>query len=203
MKEFLRSKVYALSQYLEMLLSLILGIVIAILAGKLLLDVFNPAYIFAEEDVFTYYLENAMNLAVGVELIKMLCMHSPGTVIEVLLFAIARQVVVSHSSVVQTMVGILSIVVLFATRKYLFIPHDDVTRVTLRGSQTVTMANRFAKVRIPEADGRLLRDVIEKRIAEEEKSKEIGTCVDYDNFALCIAGMKDGRITRVDILKTN
>ena len=80
MKEFLRAKIFALSQYLEMLLSLILGLVIVILAGKLLMDVFNPQYIFAGEDVFAYYLETAMNLAIGVELIKMLCMHSPGTV---------------------------------------------------------------------------------------------------------------------------
>ena len=78
MKEFLRAKIFALSQYLEMLLSLILGLVIVILAGKLLMDVFNPQYIFAGEDVFAYYLETAMNLAIGVELIKMLCMHSPG-----------------------------------------------------------------------------------------------------------------------------
>lgn len=40
MKEFLRAKIFALSQYLEMLLSLILGLVIVILAGKLLMDVF-------------------------------------------------------------------------------------------------------------------------------------------------------------------
>ena len=58
----------------------------------------------------------------------MLCMHSPGTVIEVLLFAIARQVVVSHSSVTQTLTGVFAIVVLFATRKYLFIPHDEVEK---------------------------------------------------------------------------
>ena len=38
MKEFLRAKIFALSQYLEMLLSLILGLVIVILAGKLLMD---------------------------------------------------------------------------------------------------------------------------------------------------------------------
>ena len=37
MKEFLRAKIFALSQYLEMLLSLILGLVIVILAGKLLM----------------------------------------------------------------------------------------------------------------------------------------------------------------------
>ena len=203
MKEYLRSKVSALSQYLEMLLSLILGIVIIILSGKLLIEVFNPDLIMAQEDVFNYYLGHAMNLAVGVELIKMLCMHSPGTIIEVLLFAIARQVVVSHDSVVQTMAGVLAIAILFAVRKYLFIPHDDVTRVTLWGSQTVNMANRLAKVRIPDTDGKILRDVMEKRIERDGLSKEIGTCVDYDNFALCIASMKDGQITRVDILKTN
>ena len=191
MKEFLRAKIFALSQYLEMLLSLILGLVIVILAGKLLMDVFNPQYIFAGEDVFAYY----------VELIKMLCMHSPGTVIEVLLFAIARQVVVSHSSVTQTLTGVFAIVVLFATRKYLFIPHDEVEKITVRGSMTVAMANRVAKIKIPETDGKLLRDVIEKRICEESLSKEIGTCVDYDNFALCIASIREGKVTRVDILK--
>ena len=194
MKEFLRAKIFALSQYLEMLLSLILGLVIVILAGKLLMDVFNPQYIFAGEDVFAYYLETAMNLAIGVELIKMLCMHSPGTVIEVLLFAIARQVVVSHSSVTQTLTGVFAIVVLFATRKYLFIPHDEVEKITVRGSMTVAMANRVAKIKIPETDGKLLRDVIEKRICEESLSKEIGTCVDYDNFALCIASIREGTI---------
>ena len=196
MKEFLRAKIFALSQYLEMLLSLILGLVIVILAGKLLMDVFNPQYIFAGEDVFAYYLETAMNLAIGVELIKMLCMHSP-----VLLFAIARQVVVSHSSVTQTLTGVFAIVVLFATRKYLFIPHDEVEKITVRGSMTVAMANRVAKIKIPETDGKLLRDVIEKRICEESLSKEIGTCVDYDNFALCIASIREGKVTRVDILK--
>ena len=76
MKEFLRAKIFALSQYLEMLLSLILGLVIVILAGKLLMDVFNPQYIFAGEDVFAYYLETAMNLAIGVELLKCFaCTH--------------------------------------------------------------------------------------------------------------------------------
>ena len=117
------------------------------------------------------------------------------------LFAIARQVVVSHSSVTQTLTGVFAIVVLFATRKYLFIPHDEVEKITVRGSMTVAMANRVAKIKIPETDGKLLRDVIEKRICEESLSKEIGTCVDYDNFALCIASIREGKVTRVDILK--
>ena len=38
---------------------------------------------------------------------------------------------------------------------------------------------------------------------EEGKEKAVGTCVDFDNFALCIASIHDDVITRVDILKTN
>ena len=48
-----------------------------------------------------------------------------------------------------------------------------------------------------------MREVIEKHLKEEDKEMSIGTCVDFDNFALCIASIHDGVITRVDILKTN
>lgn len=203
MRDYLQSKIYRLSYYLEMFISLILTLVILLLAGKLLVDVFDFGFLTGDADVFSYYLENALNLAVGVELIKMLCKHTPGTVVEVLMFAIARGIVVAHSSAWNTLIGVFCIVLLFATRKYLFIPHDDVTKVTLRGSQSVKMANVLAKVHIPETDGKLLRDVLEKRIAQEDKTRTVGTCVDYDNFALCIASVHDDVITRVDILKAN
>ena len=203
MKDFLQSKVYRFSFYIEMFISFILTLVIIVLAGRLLVEAFDMEFILGGENVFEYFLEKAMTLAVGVEFIKMLCKHTPGTIVEVLMFAIARHMIVSHASVWDTLVGVLCIAILFATRKYLFIPHDDVTRVTLRASQTVKMANALAKVHIPTTEGRTLREVIEKHLKEEDKEISIGTCVDFDNFALCIASIHDGVITRVDILKTN
>ena len=119
------------------------------------------------------------------------------------MFAIARQMIVAHASVWDTLIGVVCIAILFATRKYLFIAHDDVTRVTLRATQSVKMANALAKVHIPVSAGKTLRDVIEKHLQEEDKELAVGTCVDYDNFALCIASIHDDVITRVDILKTN
>lgn len=203
MKDFLLSKIYIFSFYLEMFISLILTFVIILLAGRLTIDVMSITFTSDQSEIFTYFLENAMNLAIGVELIKMLCKHTPGTVVEVLMFAIARQIVVDHSSIWVNLVGVICIAILFATRKYLFIAHDDVTRVTLRGSQSVRMANALAKVHIPVTDGKTLRDVIDKHLSDNNMDKNIGTCVDFDNFALCIASMHDGIITRVDILKTN
>lgn len=117
--------IYDAAKYLEMFLSILLAVVIVILAAKLVIQIFDISYFWNEQDVFSQFLGNVMNLAVGVELIKMLCIHTPETVVEVLLFAIARQLVVSHSSSVDTMIGVICIAVLFATRKYLFVSTDD------------------------------------------------------------------------------
>ncbi len=67
-----------------------------------------------------YFLENVMTLAIGVEFVKMLCTHTPGTVVEVLLFAISRQMIVEHQSSYESLAGIAAIAGLFAIRKFLF-----------------------------------------------------------------------------------
>ncbi len=201
MKHYLMEKMYGISYYLEIFISMILAVVIAFLSIRLAFDIFDMDLMLSEGEVFSFYLEKAMNLAVGVELIKMLCKHTPGTVVEVLLFAIARQVVVSHSAIVDTLVGVLCIVALFATRKYLFLPHDDVDKITLRGSQSVKLANRLAKIHIPAEETMLLRDVIAQKLQEEDHSVSVGACVEFDQFSLCIASMNQNKITRVEVLK--
>lgn len=67
-------------------------------------------------------LEHAFNLIIGVEFIKMLAKHTPGSAIEVLLFAIARQMVIEHTTPVENLVGIVTIALIFIIRKYLFVP---------------------------------------------------------------------------------
>ena len=123
-KKKILSKLYGISYYLEMFISLLLIVVIIFLSVKLVINIFDINFMLSNEDVFTYFMENAMSLAVGVELIKMLCKHSASTVVEVLLFAIARQIIVSHSSVINMVAGVLCIVALLATRKFLFLADD-------------------------------------------------------------------------------
>lgn len=203
MKDYLQSRFYGFSYYLEMFISLILTLVIIMLSGKLFLEIFDLNYVLSDTDSFQYFLASSMNLAVGVELIKMLCKHTPGTVVEVLLFAIARQIIIAHSSVYETLLGVVCIAILFATRKFLFIAHDEVTKITLRGSNNIRMANRLARIHIPDQDGPLLRDAITKRLTEEDRNMAVGACVDYHGFSLCISSINHDVITRVDILKNN
>ena len=68
---------------------------------------------------------SAMTIVVGVEFAKMLLLHSPRAVTDVLLFAIARQMVIEHTSAVENLIMVIAIAILFTIRKYLFIPGLD------------------------------------------------------------------------------
>ena len=68
---------------------------------------------------FNRVLSLALALVISIEFIRMLCKHTPETVIDVLLFAIARQIVVYHENPMDMFIGVVAIAGLFATKKYL------------------------------------------------------------------------------------
>lgn len=79
-----------------------------------------------EGGTFEIYIGNLMTTAFSiiiiVEFIRMLIRHSMNTVIEVLIFAIARGLVAGHQEPLNALISILAIAVLLACRKFLF--HD-------------------------------------------------------------------------------
>ena len=72
-------------------------------------------------DVSTF-LQRALDVVIGIEFIKMLAKHSPGSVLEVLLYAIARHMIVGHEDAVQNLVSVGAIALIFIIRKYFFVP---------------------------------------------------------------------------------
>ena len=55
----------------------------------------------------------------------MLIKHTPGSVVEVLLFAIARHAILAGGTALENLLTILSIAVIFAVRKFIFIESFD------------------------------------------------------------------------------
>ena len=118
MKMKLRKLMQQAASYVEIVLSAFLLIVIMFLAGKFIVE--SVLGIGCDNATLEYFLENVMTFAIGVEFVKMLCTHTPGTVIEVLLFAISRQMIVGHVSGFEVLAGVAAIAGLFATHKYLY-----------------------------------------------------------------------------------
>ena len=65
------------------------------------------------------YLHNILTILVGLEFVKMLIDMTPANTLEVLIVAIARQVIVSHDSPLSNVACVLCIAGLFATRRFL------------------------------------------------------------------------------------
>ena len=106
--------IYNISRYAEIALSMVILLVIALAGFRLIMEVADTSVMSMDTEFFSTFLSQALSLVVGVEFVKMLCQHSAQTVVEVLMFATA-----------QTLLGVLSIAVLFAIRKYLMTDNDD------------------------------------------------------------------------------
>ncbi len=118
MRKFLQDTVTELSYYLEIILSVILAFALLFFSLSLIKDLSGFLSLESSDEVLLQrFLGKAMTLAVGVELIKMFSKPSPNTVIEVLLFALARQLVLDHANILDFLIGILAVAILFAVRK--------------------------------------------------------------------------------------
>ena len=97
-----------------------------VLAVRTVAGMFDAEVYRTGADALVKILDDAIILAIGAELIKMFCKHTPETVIEVLAFALARQLIVGHASPWENLITVVSIAVLFAVRRFLLKRHDMV-----------------------------------------------------------------------------
>ena len=191
MKKYATAILRKMSSFLEIFISVVLTVSIILVAVKLAMSLKNiPNF-----DMYPNYsdlLENCLSLIIGVEMIRMLYQQTPSTVFEVLLFAIARQIIVEHSNPVATLIGVISIAILFATRKFLFVEFDESERVIFRATSKAKHVNSIIHVHIPCEDNQTLRDVLHKRFEEEQTEIGVGACTYFDNFGLRVAKMHNG-----------
>lgn len=116
---------FRIAEFLEIVVAAIVTVAICItilsLAGELL-DLYQEA---DTVNVFHELLVRAFTVIIGVEFLKMLCRHNMSSVIEVVLFAIARRMVVEHATPLETLMLVAALAGAFLIRKYLFIPGLD------------------------------------------------------------------------------
>ena len=126
MRKKLQDKMFEISYLIELFISLLVGIAVVILTARVVIDMFNLSFVGHGVDSLVVILDKAITLAIGAELIKMLCKHTPETIIEVLAFALARQLIVGHAAPWENLITVSAIAILFAVRRFLFNRHDMV-----------------------------------------------------------------------------
>ena len=84
---------------------------------------------FTVDDYFSTihtYLHNILTLVVALEFVRMLLDMTPANTLEVLIVAIARQVIITHDNPWSNVASVICIAGLFAVRRFL-IPREDLT----------------------------------------------------------------------------
>ena len=120
-KQVFRDQVAEAAGILEVVLSAI--VLVALLLSIIPLLQLMPGLLTHGDSVeVREFLERALDIVIGIEFIKMLAKHSPGSVLEVLLYAIARHMIVGHEDAVQNLVSVGAIALIFVIRKYFFVP---------------------------------------------------------------------------------
>ncbi len=75
------------------------------------------------------YLQNRMSdicvIIIGIELIKMITSFTLDSVVDVMLLAVARQMIVEHTAPAENLLAVLAVGMLFAIRKFLYISKLD------------------------------------------------------------------------------
>ena len=126
LKHILRDQVAEFASLLEVIISVLVltGLVISsVPVAREMLSLWQSG----STDAFQTVLGHAVNLVIGIEFIKMLAKHSPGSALEVLLYAIARNMILGHGTAAENLLGVAAIGLIFVIRKFLFVPSFGAT----------------------------------------------------------------------------
>ena len=115
--------IHKVLHFLEWLIAII---TLVVLVGMLALEIYRMFTVDGYFDSIHTYLHNILTLVVGLEFVRMLLDMTPANTLEVLIVAIARQVILSHNSPWSNVASVLCIAGLFAIRRFL-IPKGEMT----------------------------------------------------------------------------
>ena len=169
----LRNYIIQASTLLEIALSglVLIGLLLSIIP----LLKWMPGLLFDGNDAeIRTFLERSLDIVIGIEFIKMLAKHSPGSSLEVLLYAIARHLVVGHDSAFENLLSVGAIALIFIVRKFFFVPAfgahlpDGNPAPDLRPDQSGIPAEEF-------------RERLRKRIHAEDLTKEDDDDPEYED----------------------
>lgn len=119
MRRKVREKFYQGLKTLELLIAGAIVVIIIVMAGLTIYDYLSGAVDLRNISSLETFLQEMLTFVVGIEFVKMLIFHNPERVIDVLIFATSRQLVVEHTNGVETIVRIVGIGLLFAIERFL------------------------------------------------------------------------------------
>lgn len=183
----------------SILFSLILSIPILV---KYAISVIKASDFKQNYDLLNEFLKFALLLVVGIELIEMILTRSHEAILTLILFVIARKMLLYSVDLIDILVGSLSIGLIFVIIKFVVKDDSLMAKIdnTFSAAMTVKKIKQDYKLDIPQDMSNTLGGLVYE-IAKVEGIDELkeNTRLIYGSYKFKIISMKDGVIKRIRI----
>jgi hypothetical protein len=201
MKYYLRNIMSGISSYIEIYLSgIVLTGVLLASVGLLLKLCTLFKNISVKPDLFQEFLGYGMALIIAVEFVKMLSKHTPGSAIEVLIFALARKLIIKDNiTAFDLLMGVIAIGLLFWIKKYMV--QDGRDGMILSAASSLKEVNKVVGVNFHEEIAQTLGGLLFQIAQREDKKLYEGALFLIDGVKFQIKRMRDGIIEQVEVIQ--
>ena len=117
--EKIKKGIHRICEVLELLAAGLVLIGILFSAFSLLRQGQTFQQLLQDTSGFIHYLEQVLMLVIGIEFLQMLCRPNADNVMEILIFLVARHMIVGTTTTFEDFVSLISVTLLFVLRRYL------------------------------------------------------------------------------------
>lgn len=119
MKNKIQESVFQIAHILEIAVSIIviIAIIISFTSVPEKMNILFESRM--EKGALRIFLAYTFNIVIGIEFLRMLSKHTFNSLVEVLIFAIARELIVEETTCLENLVAIIGISILFIVKKYI------------------------------------------------------------------------------------
>ena len=187
------------------MLEVVIALIVAIAVIMGIPDLFRYIVVILTEpksvsyEAFGAFLKHVLMLVVGLEMIMMIVTHSHESILTLVLFVIARKMLVYADSMIDIFIGTVAIAIIFFVLK--FFAGDD--KLLAKYDNTFSAAIPLEKVRrefgfkLPESNINTLGGLIYNISQEKSIKIEEGLTLDYGDYKFTIVACEDGVIERI------
>ena len=196
----------ALAGYLELLVALIIVISVVLASLALIFDLRQYSNdLFVKTDfsaTFSAMFSSAIVIVIGIEMIKMIVKHTPASVLEVLLFVIAKRVVAEKEfGSLDMLLCVIAIAIIFAIKKFLhFDSYKTKDGTTFYADTNIHDVEKLLHINLPSNLGNTIGEVLKGEFARLERKIVEDEEIVFNDAIFRVYSMEDGEIKKIEVV---
>ena len=155
---------------------------------------------------FKQFLDHVLILVIAVEFVLLMTAHSDSTIIHLIMLVVARKMLIKSDNMVDILIGVISITILFAVRKFLMT--SSVMDTIFTGSENnfsasteIEEINKLENYQIDTKGYKTLGGLVSNLVKESGYELEMGTMVDDGEYIYEIVKISSNVIETISISK--